>query len=410
MRMMSKLRKKVVTFSLISIFAILATIVAIINIYNFSMVAISADETLNHIKENGGKLETMDPGDNPPNGPEGNETTLNLIDIRKKQYDADYFTYAFDSEGNATKIAFVMPDMSSSSALEMAEGLRNSSGGWTEFYYRYIVYEYSNQTYVTVSNQKRELEPSYRVLWSSIVGVLVGMVFSLLACIPISKWMVMPIESAISKQKRFVSDASHELKTPVAIISLNNELEVAEKGESENTTNISNQIASLASLVTSLNALAKLDEEEKIIFSPLDLSSLANDVVATFAKVFETESKTFISSIEEGITFQGNHELLKHLFTLILDNAAKYSISNINFSVKKEMKKIIIEERNDSENIQNGDLSVIFERFYRLQEHRSSNIGGSGLGLAMAKDIVTKHKGEISARGENGYFIIRIEL
>lgn len=407
MKMMNKLRTKVITMSLISIFFILAIIVVVINVYNFSMVAVSADETLYHIKDNGGKLENTSPDKEVPGVKEAFDGGK---PGEKKQYDADYFTYSFDDDGNISKIAFSMIDISENDAKEMASELVNSSKGWAHLYYRYLTYEYSNSTYVTVSNQRRELEPSYRVLWTSIIGIGIGMAFSLLAFIPISKWMVKPVESAINKQKRFISDASHELKTPLAIISLNNDLEIAEKGESENTSNISTQIASLTDLASSLNALAKLDEEEKIVFSPINLSSLANDVSSSFENVFKALNKTFVTDIKDGLMTRGNQELIKRLLTIILDNATKYSTSIVKFTVKTEGKNIVIEERNDSANIQEGDLSSVFARFYRLQEHRSSNISGSGLGLAMAKDIVKKHNGEISARGENGYFIVKVTL
>lgn len=413
MKLFGKFRMKIAVFSVISIFIISTAILGSMNAYNFIMITVNADKTLDEIAELGGKINEKD---NPPEegaGPKDSRKdakTEEPPDTIEKAFAADYFTYSFDEENNATKIAFDIPDISEKSAQEMALSVLNNGTGWKELYYRYKNYEYNDLKYVTIINEKRELEPSYRILNTSIIGILIGVAFAFLAIIPISKWILVPVEYSVKKQKRFISDASHELKTPLAIISLNNDLEVLEKGESENTSNITEQVKLMNEMVKNLNELAKIDENEKVIFSSVNISKIASDESAMFEKIYESKNILYAKSIEKNLTIEGNEEMLKKLFSLILDNASKYSSSKIILTIHKENKKIVIQETNDCQGIPEGNLNMVFERFYRLQEDRSSNTNGSGIGLSVVKEIVDKHHGEVKAEGKEGNFILTITL
>lgn len=222
--------------------------------------------------------------------------------------------------------------------------------------------------------------------------------------------MVKPIEENFAKQKRFISDVSHELKTPLAIIALNNDIEMAEHGENANTANISKQVKQLNKIVASLNELAKLDEDEKVPFTSFDLTTLAKETIVSFKGIANQYQKSFKYEIEENLTYIGNPEKIKRLISILLDNAVKYSKSFISIKIYSSNKNIFMKVENDTNGIPEGNLNAVFERFYRLEEARSSNVSGNGIGLSMAKEIVSIHHGQISANGMNDIFKISVKL
>ncbi len=404
MKATAKLRSKIIGITLLSLSTILIALLFFINAYNFSRVSDGADNTLRHIAHSGGTLDTSikkpDSSDaNPPSNDERNSTR--------------YFTYLFNDDGTLEKIAYNISDISETDAEEITlkYGKELSNRGWYDFYYRYLSYEFKQKHYFTLVDQSRELEPTFRVMWSSIIAAFVGIFVTFLILIPLSKMIVKPIEENFEKQKHFISDASHELKTPLAIISLNNELEEAETGGNENTDNISKQIAIMSKMIKNLNELAKMDEEEKVPFSIIDITQIATNICDSFKGIVSQEGKKFTINIESNLSYFGNRDKIERLMAIFLDNATKYSKTFISFNVTSSQNKgIIIDVKNDAESLPNGDLPMVFERFYRLQETRSSSVAGSGIGLSMAKEIVSLHHGKISANGNDNVFEIKAIL
>ncbi len=428
MKATAKLRTKVIGITLLSLSTILVTILVFVNVYNFARVSDGADRTLKLIARSGGSYRTPDkksddskdassldslpdslpsslpdtlPG-NPPNDP----GTDNRNSTR-------YFTYAFKDDGTLEKIAYNISSISEDEAqtITLTYGKELSNKGWYNFFYRYLSYEYKERHYFTLIDQSRELEPTFRVMWASIVAGFAGIFITFLILIPLSKMIVKPVEDNFEKQKHFISDASHELKTPLAIISLNNELEEAETGGNENTENISKQIALMSKMIKNLNDLAKMDEEEKVPFASFDMSKLATEVFDSFRGISNQNNKKVTFEVEKNLTYYGNKDKIERLLSIFLDNATKYSKSYITCTIESyQSKGIIIVCKNDAENLPNGDLPMVFERFYRLQETRSSSISGSGIGLSMAKEIVSLHHGKISASGKDNVFEIKAIL
>ena len=185
---------------------------------------------------------------------------------------------------------------------------------------------------------------------------------------------------------------------------------MAEHGENANTANISKQVKQLNKIVASLNELAKLDEDEKVPFTPFDLTTLAKETITSFKGIANQYQKSFEYEIKENLTYIGNPEKIKRLISILLDNAVKYSKSFISIKIYSSNKNIFMKVENDTNGIPEGNLNVVFERFYRLEEARSSNVSGNGIGLSMAKEIVSIHHGQISANGMNDIFKISVKL
>lgn len=247
------------------------------------------------------------------------------------------------------------------------------------------------------------------MLVSAIIISLLSLltIFSLLRLF--ANRILKPIIDAHEKQKKFITNASHELKTPLTVITANNELLEMEYGENEYTKTISKQVVKLTSMTNTLVTLSKIDEmntlEDMYEFS---FSDAAYDVVNLYKKVI---NKEFNYTITEGLTFFGNEKLIRDLLTILLDNARKYSTSFIKFSVTKSKGKIHITCENDSPNLEKGNLSHFAERFYRSDESRVSISDGSGVGLSLAKDIVEIHHGSMKIYSPDGEVcIININL
>ncbi len=408
MKIVNKLRKKIIIITLASLSTILVLMLIIINSYNFAGVASGADNVLEAIQRAGGAFKE------PGNKEESDETSVKGKPSNEERYSTRYFTYVFNDDGSLEKVAFNISSFSESDAEEIAKTYKNeTNNGWYKFFYRYKNYTYDDKQYFTLIDQTRELEPSFRVLWSSAITGFAGILITFIVLIPLSKMIVKPIEESLRKQKRFISDASHELKTPLAIISLNNELEETEKGESENTQNIAKQTNLLSKMIKNLNDLAKMDEIEDVPFSSMDITKMVNETCSSFSGIAQQYKKKMIINVEKDLTYFGNQEKIARLFSILLDNAIKYSLTYIEVSVQSSVspnKGMTIIVRNDAEKIPEGNLDVVFDRFYRLQEARASSIAGTGIGLSMAKEIVDMHHGKISATGKEGTFEIKAVL
>lgn len=234
---------------------------------------------------------------------------------------------------------------------------------------------------------------------------LAGLGAVLVLVVIFSRIVFRPVEESIRKQKRFITDASHELKTPLTIIDANTEVMEMESGESQWTKSTRKQIVRLSALVQQLVTLTRLDEdrglEEKTEF---DFSDTVEDVVQPYEAPAQVQGKNLQLTVKPGIIYRGNEKSIRQLLGILMDNAMKYSSENaeISVSLKKKGKKILLEIYNDAEDLPEGRLDILFERFYRLDSSRNSSTGGSGIGLSVAQAIVQAHKGKITAENKTG--------
>lgn len=239
--------------------------------------------------------------------------------------------------------------------------------------------------------------------FTSIIGMF-------LISLPLSKRIIKPLEENDRKQKQFISDASHELKTPVAIIGTNTELLSREIGNNEWLENIKYENGRMGILIKQLLDLSRAEDVivsmENINFSRIILG----EILAFESFAFEKE-KEFIIDIDEDVFLIGNQIQLKQLVSIILDNAIRHSSGkNININLKRKNNTIELNFINDSYEIPQEKLNHIFDRFYRVDEVRNSEDLHYGIGLSIAKAIIEKHGGNIEVLTKNGKFKLIIKF
>lgn len=229
-----------------------------------------------------------------------------------------------------------------------------------------------------------------------------------------------PIKLSFLKQKEFIADASHELKTPMALINTNIDVLLQNKDDKicsqikwlEYT---KSEINRITNLTNDLLFLAQIDEEENAVSeksTEFNLSETIEYVTLTMeAVIFERKIK-FETDIEENIYMIGNKEQIKQVIMILLDNAIKYCINDKKIKVTlKKSKTIKISVENSSKGLDKENLEKIFDRFYRMDKSRTRETGGHGLGLSIAKTIIENHKGKIYAQStlnKNITFIIEV--
>ncbi len=221
-----------------------------------------------------------------------------------------------------------------------------------------------------------------------------------------------PIKDAFNKQKQFISNASHELKTPLAIISANAEALKAQNNSNSFIDNINSQSERMEILISDLLTLAKMDEEKMPLSSVVfNLSEVIINNSLAFDSIAFEKGKTLNLFVQPDVQYKGDVNSVNNILNILLDNAVKHAKSGgeINIYFKKENNKISLTIYNTGSNVPESDENKIFERFYRGDNSRSRESGGSGLGLSIAKSIADNNKWKISAKSKlNEYMAITI--
>lgn len=225
----------------------------------------------------------------------------------------------------------------------------------------------------------------------------------------LARWATKPVQSAFEKQRRFVSDASHELKTPLTIILADADVLENEIGQNTWITHIKVQATRMSGLIQGLLSLAKADEGgiKTSPFTQFDLAKLCRNTTLEFeSRAFE-EGKALTYDIPESLPCTGRAEHIKQLLGILLDNALQHSGAEgqIKVTLQKQGVKTRLAVYNTGPGISHEERAKVFERFYRTDTSRSRESGGYGLGLSIAKEIVAAHRGTLHIEGEEGRWV-----
>lgn len=410
--MIKKFRIRFIAVAMASIFVVLSVILGVMNVANYRRVVREADNTLKILIENDGKFPEQQPGDNPAkkaeeenNSPEMNESGKNAEPEMPPElpFESRYFTVVLDSDNKKVsadtgKIAAVNEKTAVKYAKTIAKKSKTSG-----FYsgYRYMVKETNGEKMIIFLDTGRNLGNFYSFLITSIVASLGGMLAVLILVIVLSKRIVKPVIESYEKQKRFITDAGHEIKTPLTVIDADAEVLEMEVGDdNEWLKDIRKQTVKLKELTNNLIYLSRMEEnQDNVVMIDFPISDIVEETASSFQALAVTQEKTFDCTIEPMLTCYGNEQNIQRLLEILLDNALKYSNpgGHISVELKKYGKGISLSVYNTAEYVSKESISHIFERFYRLDESRNSKTGGYGIGLSIANAIVQAHKGKITA-------------
>ena len=404
--MIKKLQRKFVAVAMLSLFIVLLIIIGTVNILNYTRMADDAQRTINILKENDGSFPKPDmkPG-------HGKEMFMGMSP--EAPYESRYFSVLMDGSGNVStidtgKIAGTDTDEAAEYAAKVLECGR-TSGFMGQ--YRFGIKDKDNGKLIIFLYCGRELSNFRAVLLISVGISFVGMLAVFLLLIFFSGRIVKPVSESYEKQKRFITDAGHEIKTPLTIIDADAELVGLDCGENEWLEDIRKQTKRLTALTNDLIYLAKMDEGQK---SSTKIEFPLSDVVEETAESFRAravnENKKLDIDIQPEITYCGDEKAIRQLVSILVDNAVKYSDGIKIISVKLEgqggtsklSKGFRLQVFNSCEHIEPESVKHLFDRFYRAEQSRNSQTGGYGIGLSVAKAVVDAHKGKITADTADG--------
>lgn len=413
--MIKSLRKKFIIVAMCSTFAVLAVVMGAINIANYQRVVSRADEMTELLARNDGRLEMP-----PVNNPMGNRAGRGMFRPEgmspETPFSTRFFTVTLDTEGNVLSsdvgnIAAIDSDDAKEYAKKAFE--KGKLKGFAGIY-RYNIVKSGENIMIVFLDSSQNLDNFKSFALISVVASVLGLLAVFILVLIFSKIVFKPVEKSYEKQKRFITDASHEIKTPLTIIDANTEVIEMESGKNQWTESTRNQIKRLSYLTQQLITLSKMDEQSGIdVKSSFSLSQLVNENVDIFEVIAKSQNKVIKSDIEDNINITGDEKSISQLIGILLDNAIKYSSDNsdIKIVLTRRGKKVFLEVYNPTADIPKGNYDILFERFYRMDSSRNSETGGSGIGLSVAKAIVTSHKGKITAVSEDGRSLeIKIEF
>lgn len=412
-----RLRRKFILVAMGAVTVVLTLIIAGINIVNYSHVCKMADARLDYILA--GK-DGIDWGDEskaePANGKDAGDSQAG-VRIRhfegmtaESPFDTRYFTVTIDAgqvaDVNTARIAAVGAKRAASIAARL------HAKGWTSGFsgnYRYTTDVQDDEiTYVFV-DCSRELASFHSFLSASVAISCIGWLAVLAIVTVASGAVIRPMVESYSKQKRFITDASHEIKTPLAVIDAANEVQEIESGESEWTQSIHEQVARLTALTERLVFLARMDEGSAgFTMASIDLSEAVDKAAAPFESVAVSRGKRLSMSVATGVRAHADAAAVTQVVELLLDNATRYasegsvielSLRAVSRGAGKGSAELVVSNAVDE--LPEGDLDRLFDRFYRADVSRSSKTGGSGVGLSVVRAIAEAHGGSATVSGHD---------
>lgn len=323
-------------------------------------------------------------------------------------YETRYFSVVLNADGNTQSVnTGRIASVSTEDAIRYAKSLAAIGSAGTGYLgvYRYKVQPMGSGTMYLFLDCSSDL---YNAVYILILSVFIGLAALLLISMLVvlfSKRAIRPIEESYDKQKKFITNAGHELKTPLAIIDSCTEVIEMTEGENKWTEGIHEQVARLTTMTAELVSLAKMQESDvEVNKRELNLSKVCEDTLEPFALLAEEKGFTYTLNITPDILFFGNEQTLKQLCSILADNAIKYATpgTEIILTLKKKGRRVYLYSDNEAEGIEKGERSEFFERFYRGDTSHNSEKKGYGIGLSMAQTITEAHNGRISAESEDG--------
>lgn len=397
--MIRKLKIRFIILALSALFMLLAFIIGGINLLNYNAIIREADAVLSLLSQNHGTFPEFNGGRGGPIPP-GMSPEL--------PFESRFFSVLADNKGNIIraetgKISAIDGNTASEYAKDVIK--KGKKKGF-EGKYRFAASTEGSALRIIFLDRGRQFDTFHNFAVFSIGMSLLGyLIIAILVCFFAGR-LTRPVAESYEKQKRFITDAGHEIKTPLTIIGANVDVLKMDMGENECLNDIEAQTKRLASLTNDLVYLARM-EEGKNETQPIEfpVSDVIQDTAEAFRTPAEKQNKELVLQTEPLLSMRGNEKAISQLVSILLDNALKYSPegSSIALTFEKQGRKLVLTVRNTSVSpLDDENLRRIFDRFYRTDPSRNSETGGHGIGLSIAQAIVSSHEGKISAASPDG--------
>lgn len=396
--MIEKLRKKFISITMAVVFLVMLVVLVSLNTSNYLHATERADDILTVLAENNGSFPQKSPARNEPGLPPQNPAVS-----EEAPYETRYFKVRVSSDREIIQIDTSRISSVDSQDVQLyAENILadHATKGYVDDF-RYQVIEQEDRTFLLlfVDNQ-RELQIARNFLHNSIFIGLISLAFIFLLVFYFSKKIIKPVQANLDQQKQFITDMGHEIKTPLSIISANNDVQQMLSGENEWTASTNKQINRLNGLMESMIQLTQLEEESyQPKIESVNLSQILLEICEPYILIGEQKNVAVSLDIEPNVFIQAEINAMNKLCSLLMDNANKYVSKlgkiKVQLTAQGHQVKLLISNTVD-ELPKNFDQ--LFHRFYREDQARKHNSGGYGIGLSLAAAIVYSHHGQITAR------------
>ena len=420
MDIIRKLRYRFILLAALSVFIIVTVALFLINVMSARSMQETCLNTMVFIAENGGVM----PRTERPRITEGwLFTTDRGEDTLESYYYTRYFSVVLDNHKQATKInidriaAFSKED--AADTAQKIQELNETSGFFDKerSHYGFFVSPLpEGGNLVVVMDCSREFSAIQSFMDFSVRFGLACVALFIIIFAALSNRAVKPFILNFENQKRFITNASHELKTPIAIISANAEALEIMNGKNEWTSGILKQVHRVSNLINHLILLSKMSEHSQFQLKKelLNVSDIAQSTIHSFRMLAEEQNKTLDVEIEPSVMITTDGKCFLELINILLDNAVKYCDNggNIQASLhrKRNEKQVVLSVSNDYAEGEHVDYTKFFERFYRNDQSHNSEKAGYGIGLSMAKEIIELLKGKLQVSWKEGRIIFTVDI
>lgn len=393
--MIRKIKIRFLILAMSTLFVLLAAIITGMNLINYNSLVAEADQTLGMLSENKGTF---------PDFGKDRKPALPPFMSMETPHDTRYFSVLVNGDGrilqtDTSRISAVDVDTAVNYAQTAAQ---NGSRKAFLDQYRFLIHPEGGATRIIFMDCSRRLYTFRSFLLTSICMASGGYLAFFGILLFFSGRILRPVTESYEKQKRFITDAGHEIKTPLAILRANAEVLEMEYGENEWLSEICNQVSRLTALTSDLVLLSRMEEADTALgMIEFPFSDVVSETAVSFQAMAQTKQLDFQIRIPGMLSWTGNEKAIRQLVSILLDNAVKYTPEegSVQLTVEKEQRSLALKVRNTTARaLEKKELARLFDRFYRGDPSRNSEDGGSGIGLSVAQAIVAAHGGRISAR------------
>lgn len=408
--MIASLRKKFILTSAVSICVVFTGIFLLLVYFSNRQLDRTMDTLTDAISFNDGVFPDFEPGD--PDKP-SRPFPFDDIITEETRFSTRFFTVWMDAQGRITRVNINSVSSISEEQVEdyaAAALAEQTPRGWVSDY-RYRVVETDSGSTLVFVNGSMNRSMSGRLLLTAFLVLLGSACLILALTVVISKRAVRPVAESYEKQKQFITDANHELKTPLTLILSNLDIVESEMGKNEWLDDIRSESERMGLLINQMVTLCRMDESDApLALADVDLSAVVGDTVSEFESLAADRGKVLAAGIAPGVHCRGDEALLRRLTAILLDNAVKYCDAGSEIRVELRCRHHpVLTVENSYAAVDELELERLFDRFYRADKARTFT-GSFGIGLSIAQSIAKKHRGTLTAYKKEGVIGFRAEL